>query len=53
MANTINDNKMSFETTEGNTNTAVSGRVILEKTLKRSLLVVDCTIHGSGLHNSR
>jgi len=46
MADKITDYKMCFETPEGNTNTAVGGRVILEKTLKKPFLAVDCTVHS-------
>lgn len=46
MADMIIDYKMWFETPEGNTNTAVGGRVILEKTLKRTFLAEDYTVHG-------
>jgi len=42
----IIDYKMCFETPEGITNTAVGGRVILEKTLQRPFPAVDCTVHG-------
>jgi hypothetical protein len=38
MAAMIIDYKMCFETPEGNTNTTVGGRVILEKILKRPFL---------------
>jgi len=42
----IIDYKRYFETPEGNKNTAVGGRVILDKTLQRPFLAVDCKVHG-------
>jgi hypothetical protein len=42
----INDNKMCFETLEGNTNVLVSGRAILEKDLEE-------VSFGSGLRSSQ
>jgi hypothetical protein len=47
MVDMIIDYKTCFETPEGNTNTAVGGRAILEKTFKRLFFfAVDFTVHG-------